>query len=781
MTNNYNNVPAELRQFNQWVVWRNELDENGKPTKVPYSVSGHRASVTNSRHWTDFDTAVKTSLNGGNYSGVGFVLSDSDPFTFIDLDDPYALELDGTPKHKNPAKIAESQLQIYNTFDSYAERSPSGKGCHIIVRGHVPSGRRRDAVEMYSSERYMTVTGDVVRSAPIVEVPTDYLQSLWLHMAREAENLADFYEGSSEETATDSEIIRRALNAANSEKFKSLYNGNWKGFYPSQSEADFALVDMIAFYSKNKEQIKRIFSNSALGERNKQTTIRGVKYLDHIINRAFDRTPVPVDIDNLQNQIAEVVAESKRKKKAKEETVEEVPTQSSKAYTVPPGLLGEIAQFIYAAAPRPVPEIALVGAIGLMCGIVGRSYNVSGTGLNQYVLLLAPTGTGKEAIASGIEKLMTAVTRVVPAAGDFVGPAEIASSQALNKYLSKTAPCFVSILGEFGLMLQEMSMPYAPAHLVSLRRLLLDLFNKSGEGQQLRPRIYSEKEKNTNTIASPSFSLIGESTPSRFYQALSEDMIEEGLLPRFLTIEYTGLRPPLNEDRNVNPSFNLVDRVGSLCAQSLMLNSQHKVIHVQPDESTLKLFKAFDKFCDEKINSSQSELTRQLWNRAHVKAMKLSALVAIGCNPFQPTIDEASANWAIGIVVDDIERLHAKFEDGQIGDAIKGSDEDKQLRAVIKWIRAYILEPWDKWKDVTSGTQAMHGDKVIPYSTIQRKCTNLKDFKQDKAGATVAIRRAFKNLVDAGALREIDRQTLATKYQSTAVSYAVANPRYFDL
>ncbi|HEX2242025.1 MAG TPA: hypothetical protein VHK27_01965 [Gammaproteobacteria bacterium] len=775
MSNNYANIPAELRQFNQWIVWRIEPDEDGKPTKVPYSVSGHKASVTNNAHWSSFDQAVKTSLNGGNYNGIGFVLTEADPFTFIDLDDPFATNPNGTPKHKQPDKIVESQIRIYNEFASYAERSPSGSGLHIIVKGKVPSGRRRNAVEVYSNERYMTVTGDVYRNAPIVDA-NGTLQALWLEMAKDAGELAAYYAGTLEESCTDQEVIQRALAASNSEKFKNLYNGQWQLYYPSQSEADFALVDMLAFFTKSKAQITRIFRSSALGERKKA---QRDDYMRYMLDRCFDRTLPPVDIDNLQNQIAEVVAESKRKKK---EPVEQSTTvQTPKAYTVPPGLLGEIAQFIYAAAPRPVPEIALVGAIGLMCGIVGRCYNVSGTGLNQYVLLLAPTGTGKEAIASGIEKLMTAVVRTVPAAVDFVGPAEIASSQALTKYLSRTAPSFVSILGEFGLTLQTMSMPYAPAHLVSLRRLFLDLFNKSGEGQQLRPTIYSDKEKNTQSIASPAFSLIGESTPARFYQALSEDMIEEGLLPRFLTIEYNGPRPPLNEDRIQNPPFQLIDRLGAMCAQALMLNSQQKVIHVKNDPSTERLFKAFDKYCDDKINGSASELTRQLWNRAHVKAMKLSALVAIGCNPFDPIIDESSANWAISIVIDDIERLHAKFEEGSIGDSIKGSDEDKQLRAVIKWIRAYVLDGWDKWQGISTGNQAMHSDKIIPLSTIQRRCTNLTDFKKDKLGATAAIKRTFKNLVDAGALREVDKATLAAKYQTSAIAYAIANPRYFDL
>ena len=79
--------------------------------------------------------------------GIGFVLTDYDPFTFIDLDDTKA-----TPKQCGTSKI-------FNEFESYAERSPSGNGLHIIVKGKLQSGRRRSFVEIYSSARYMTMTG----------------------------------------------------------------------------------------------------------------------------------------------------------------------------------------------------------------------------------------------------------------------------------------------------------------------------------------------------------------------------------------------------------------------------------------------------------------------------------------------------------------------------------------------------------------------------------------------------------------------------------------------
>ena len=102
-------------------------------------------------------------------------------------------------------------------------------------------------------------------------------------------------------------------------------------------------------------------------------------------------------------------------------------------YTRPPGLVGDIADYILNAAPRPVPHIALAGAIGLMAGVCGRAFNVSGTGLNLYVLLIAETGTGKEGIASGISSLIAAIPNGRIGNFDFLGPAEVASATRSNQ------------------------------------------------------------------------------------------------------------------------------------------------------------------------------------------------------------------------------------------------------------------------------------------------------------------------------------------------------------
>ena len=117
---------------------------------------------------------------------------------------------------------------------------------------------------------------------------------------------------------------------------------------------------------------------------------------------------------------------------------EQVPSQ------FPPGLVGEIAEFVYNAAPRPVALIALAAGIAYMAGICGRAYNVKNTGLNQYILVAAATGVNKDAIASGLSKLNFAVKASVPGITSFQGPGDFTSSTAVIRALHKQS-CFLSI------------------------------------------------------------------------------------------------------------------------------------------------------------------------------------------------------------------------------------------------------------------------------------------------------------------------------------------------
>lgn len=774
------NIPAELRALPQWVVWRYEDTDSGKPTKVPYSPrTGRLASVTDPSTWSTFDEARAAVENAAlQYNGTGFVFTDTDPFAFIDLDDP-----------QGDQATYERQLKVYHEFDSYSEVSPSGKGLHIIVKGHIPAGRRRSNIEVYASLRYATMTGNVYQGKTTINERQSLLQLLWTQMGGGVAQ--SVYHGDDIERTTDDEVIKRALNAHNGDKFAELLHGNWRNLYQSQSEADIAFIDIIAFYTQNRNQISRLFYASPLGQREKA---RRIDYVAGMVNKSFDRMLPPVDIDGLRNAIEDkLAAELTSLNRGIERTslnrgmgndrTSQMELFTGSRYlppadptpnvgTVPPGLLGDIARFIYAASPRPVPEIALAGAIGLMAGIVGRAYNVSGTGLNQYIMLLSATGTGKEAMALGINRLMASIRTQVPASAGFIGPGNIRSDAALLRHMSKHSQCFVSLVGEFGSVLDQMTSPYANVSFKGLQTLLRDLYHKSGSDQMLQSTIYSDKDKSIDPIKSPALTILGEGNPEEFYGVLDDRMISGGLLPRFLLIQYNGLRVPLNEAHTeAQPTLMMVEQFATLCAHCLTLMHGGKTVNVRMDTATDKLMRDFDKYADDRINSSRKEVISHLWNRAHLKALKLAALVAVGVQPYEPVITLDIAEWATSLVQTDTFNLVRRFERGEIG---RDSEESKQISEIVRAISFYVKAPYP---DVSSYSvpAKLHNDKIIPYVYLNKKLVAAAAFRNDRIGATNSLKRTIQTLVDNGDIREVGRNDLAVKYGYNGKAFMVSN------
>jgi primase-polymerase (primpol)-like protein len=147
----FDQIPAEIRERDQWVNWRRERRRDGKGTKVPYRADGMgRASSTDPATWSTFEAAV-AGVEALPADGIGYVFSADDPFTGIDLDDC----LDGDRLHPEAAAIVL-------LLDSYTEISPSGTGVKVIVRASKNGNTRSRTsntpwggkLEVYDQDRF---------------------------------------------------------------------------------------------------------------------------------------------------------------------------------------------------------------------------------------------------------------------------------------------------------------------------------------------------------------------------------------------------------------------------------------------------------------------------------------------------------------------------------------------------------------------------------------------------------------------------------------------------
>ena len=263
---NLDGIPAGLRAEKRWVVWR--MEKRAKNwTKIPLQVASLRKAKSNDPStWSPMETTVfrLSRAEKDNIDGIGFMLGDG--FAGVDLDrcvDPQT------------GAIEPWAADIIHRFGTYAEISPSGTGVKVFCRGSLPAGltgRRKGRIEVYGKTRYFTVTGHRLPDSPArLADCTEALGQLCEQLADGGNDTAEPDDTpNAEPTAgcngqpTDDQILAAARSASNGAAFSRLWSGDTAG-YPSQSEADLALCNFLAFYAgPDPQRLDALFRQSGL-------------------------------------------------------------------------------------------------------------------------------------------------------------------------------------------------------------------------------------------------------------------------------------------------------------------------------------------------------------------------------------------------------------------------------------------------------------------------------------------------------------------------------------
>src|SRR5690348_4693773 len=106
-------IPVELIGCKQWVCWRAVI-RKGSKTKMPINpLTGEAAACTDPTSWSDYYTTLR-AMRARDLDGVGFVFTDADPYSGIDLDHC---------RDSDTGQIRPWALDIIRLVDSYAEVS----------------------------------------------------------------------------------------------------------------------------------------------------------------------------------------------------------------------------------------------------------------------------------------------------------------------------------------------------------------------------------------------------------------------------------------------------------------------------------------------------------------------------------------------------------------------------------------------------------------------------------------------------------------------------------
>jgi putative DNA primase/helicase len=170
---NFDRMPSELKLLKNWVLWA-AVWSGTKWNKRPIQISGYGASTTNPKHWSSFGNvkqAYEHAAKRGHMElrekgkpvqqlpvgGVGFVFDGSPDENGLVL---AGVDFDKVISEGRIAPIAKKRIK---RLGSYTELSVSGGGLHVILKARpLKSGIAHDGVEMYTSGRFFTMTGEVL-------------------------------------------------------------------------------------------------------------------------------------------------------------------------------------------------------------------------------------------------------------------------------------------------------------------------------------------------------------------------------------------------------------------------------------------------------------------------------------------------------------------------------------------------------------------------------------------------------------------------------------------
>lgn len=259
-------VPDEMKARPNWVVvktWWNA--EKGKYNKRPVNCNsdkGEYAESDNPETWTTFDNALKYLKEKGGTT-VAYALDGKDNISCIDLDHCY-------DENGQPTALAKEILS--KCGKTYVEKSVSGNGLHIFGKTEgmdIRSFSKDGDLEFYQKEHFIAMTGDGTGYSRLESFDTPEMKELLSRKCEKREEWKGVCKGvNGLSTMTDRDVVEKASNAKNGDKFKRLYAG--EDLQNNHSNSDMSLMNLLAYWCNgDKEQMLRIFATSGLFRPNK--------------------------------------------------------------------------------------------------------------------------------------------------------------------------------------------------------------------------------------------------------------------------------------------------------------------------------------------------------------------------------------------------------------------------------------------------------------------------------------------------------------------------------
>ena len=326
----------------------------------------------------------------------------------------------------------------------------------------------------------------------------------------------------------------------------------------------------------------------------------------------------------------------------------------------PPGLIGEICEWIDATSLIKQPLLTLACALTFGGALFGRKIkDTLGTRTNLYCMGVANSSSGKNHAPSQIRNLCTHSGCL-----DLLGGESTASDSAIEERVA-CSPSTLFLWDEIGFMLKDIKRGLSP-HRAAIVSLLMRLYSLSGS--VYTGREYAESDKRRKIIQ-PCCCLYGSSTPIRFAEGISVGELEDGWLARCLCFRASDDIPrKVRSTSDQPPPPGLCEKVAQWFARQPQATDGHTIgefarfdpilasaTDLPPTQIVVPRTGAAERLfimLDDEAHSPEIQESRMgaLWRKAEENARKVALIIAAGANYDAPEITEAVAEYACQLI-----------------------------------------------------------------------------------------------------------------------------------
>src|SRR5574343_177612 len=663
---------------------------------------------------------------------------------FLTDSDIVVLEL----QKSNDKDIQKKYSEIIRSINSYTEVSIDDN-IMIWCKAKIPHNVSEIGVKIHKESRIIKISGnkisttsDIVEANQVInDIFTDLMTNMFNRFGKEAEEERD-----------DEEILLELKKQDETQEFATIWTGSYLKIFDTVTDASLALISILSKKTKSPEQIKRLFMKSELATdlKNKDDG----KFLQK--NKKFNEKKL------------QFLPEKKKSEKINSEK-SKLDYRVKTPVTYPPTKLGDLARYIYDSSMRQVNEISILGSIFIATSIAARNFQIPGSSLNTYLLLVANTGVGKDEVEKARKRIYSEIEKRIDndSVWNCMGPSNFGSGEGACRFMATRSTCFGSLISEFSTIFSRVSNLKGTTADESLKRILLNFYDY---GATITGEIvYSDEKKNIPRIDRGNMSIFGETNPVDLYNKLNDGMISSGLLPRFLLIEYDGDRNYHNEGAfEVRIPENLIEFLTQLYQYCKIQNDGNLITKVQFEKSAIERLKQIDIETTDYINENKGKsVISELYNRVNYKTKNLAGILSVfDCKKDQqgkydcscPILTLEHIEWSYDLAKNGANMLIRKFIDEQIGNHNEYA-ENHLCEILLK-----IFKEFEDKKERESLSYKINEkallNNYVPLSYLLIKTSAIKAFKNHKAGSNWACKNALKILIEHGKIYKVDERTL---------------------